>query len=65
VERAALQGFSPGGNIMIHGIKNRLAWLGRFHRFIDWTDGGGAVTNAEIDQLWDLVPVGTVIELRP
>ncbi len=47
---------------MIHGIKNRLAWLGRFHRFIDWTDGCVALTNAERDQIGELVPVGTVIE---
>lgn len=64
-QRAASGGFSVGGDIMIHGIKNRLGWLGRFHQLIDWTDGCIAVTNAEMDQLWDLVPIGTPIEIRP
>jgi hypothetical protein len=64
-QRAALGGFSPAGDLMIHGIKNRLGWLGRLHRFIDWTDGCVAVTSAEMDQIWDLVPIGTPIEIRP
>jgi murein L,D-transpeptidase YafK len=64
-QRAAVGGFSPGGDIMIHGIKNRLGWIGRFHRLIDWTDGCVAVTNAEMDQIWDLVPTGTPVEIRP
>jgi murein L,D-transpeptidase YafK len=64
-QSAAAGGFSPGGDIMIHGIKNRLGWIGRFHRLIDWTDGCVAVTNAEMDQIWDLVPIGTPVEIRP
>ena len=64
-QRAARAGVDPGGEIMVHGIKNRLGWLGRFHRLADWTDGCIALTNAEMDQFWNLVAEGTPIEIRP
>ena len=31
----------------------------------DWTDGCIALSNAEIEELWQLVPDGTVIDIRP
>ena len=64
-QRAARDGVQAGGNIMVHGIKNGLGWLGRFHRLLDWTDGCIALTNAEMDQFVKLVPEGTPIEIRP
>ncbi len=63
--RAAKLGVSPGGAIMIHGIKNGLGWLGATHRTVDWTAGCIAVTDDEIDEVWNLVPVGTPVEIRP
>jgi len=64
-ERARRLGVSPGGNIMIHGITNGLGWVGVNHRLSDWTDGCIAVTNAEIEEIWSLVPDGTPVEIRP
>jgi len=64
-ERARKLGVSPGGDIMIHGITNGLGWLGSMHRIIDWTDGCIAVTDAEMDEIWLLVPDGTPVEIRP
>ena len=64
-ERAARLGVSPGGAIMIHGLPNGLDWLGASHRMYDWTLGCVAVTGAEIDEIWQLVPVGTPVEIRP
>ena len=58
-------GVDPGGDIMIHGVTNGLGWLGSMHRVIDWTDGCIAVTDAEMDEIWSLVPDGTPIEIRP
>jgi murein L,D-transpeptidase YafK len=58
-------GVSPGGDIMIHGLPDRYAYLGALHRNYDWTDGCIAVTNAEIEEIWKLVPVGTEVEIRP
>ncbi len=58
-------GVSPGGGIMIHGIKNGLGWLGGLHRLFDWTKGCIAVTDREIEEIDKLVPNGTVVEIRP
>jgi murein L,D-transpeptidase YafK len=62
---AGRQDLQPGGDIMIHGLQNGLSWIGRFHRFVDWTDACIAVTNPEMDQIWRAVPDGTPIEIRP
>ena len=64
-QRAREAGFAPGGDIMIHGLHHQLGWIGRFQRWVDWTDGCIAVTNEEIDEIWPLVPAGTVIEIKP
>lgn len=64
-QAAKLAGVDPGGEIFIHGIRNGLGWLGRAHRLVDWTAGCIAVTNDEIEEIWNLVPNGTVIEIRP
>jgi murein L,D-transpeptidase YafK len=58
--RAAPYGISPGGNIRIHGTPRE---SGRF--LGDWTDGCIAVSNAAMREIWDLVDVGTPIEIRP
>lgn len=65
VARSKAEQKNPGGNIMIHGLKNGWGWLGRCHRWWDWTAGCVAVTNAEMDLLWDAVADGTPVELRP
>lgn len=62
--RAAEAGVSPGGDIMIHGLPNRLAWVGRLHRVADWTAGCIAVTNPEIEEIYRAVPDGTPVETR-
>jgi len=49
---------------MIHGIRNGLGWLGPLHRKLDWTRGCIAVTDPEIEEIWKLVPDGTLIEIR-
>ncbi len=65
IDRARRAGVRPGGDIMIHGIRNGLGWLGALHRMMDWTQGCVAVTNREIEEIWSAVPDGTPIELRP
>lgn len=64
-KRAAQAGVSPGGDIMVHGLPNGFGWLGATHREKDWTDGCVAVTDKEMDEIWDLVRDGTPIEIRP
>ena len=56
---------SPGGAVMIHGLPNGKGWIGAGHRLYDWTLGCIAVTDAEIDEIWEMVPVGTPVEIRP
>jgi len=65
IANATAIGVSPGGDIMIHGIKNGLGWIGRAHRLFDWTRGCIAVTNAEIEELWRAVPDGSPIKIVP
>ncbi len=59
---AAQYGRSAGGNIFIHGQPNgyRGNTISR-----DWTDGCIALSNAEIRELWQLVPDGTPIRIQP
>lgn len=63
--RARVMGVAPGGDIMIHGIKNGFAWVGDAHAEVDWTRGCIAVTDEEIEEIERLVPDGTVVEIRP
>jgi len=65
VAAAKAQGVSPGGLIMIHGIKKGLGLVGRLHTLIDWTNGCVAVTNLEIEEIWRAVPDGTPILIEP
>jgi murein L,D-transpeptidase YafK len=60
---AAALGYSPGGAIFIHGQPNDWPKSGRVPG--DWTDGCIAVTNAEMDLLWQAVPDGAVIDILP
>ena len=63
--RARADGNLPGGEIMIHGMRNGGGWLGRLHLIYDWTDGCIAVTDPEMDELYRIVPDGTPIVIRP
>ncbi|PKN12230.1 MAG: peptidase [Deltaproteobacteria bacterium HGW-Deltaproteobacteria-4] len=64
-KRAKQLGVSPGGDIMIHGIKNGFSWVGDLHTGVDWTKGCIAVTDEEIEEIDRLVPNGTIVEIRP
>jgi L,D-peptidoglycan transpeptidase YkuD (ErfK/YbiS/YcfS/YnhG family) len=63
--RIAERGVSAGFDIMIHGIRNGLGWMGAFHRWKDWTVGCIALTDEEIEELCRVTPDGTTIEMRP
>ena|ERR1051325_910689 len=56
-ERARSLGVDPGGDIMIHG--------GRERHEADSTRGCIAVTDVEIEEIWNLVPDGTAVEINP
>lgn len=65
VARARALGVSPGGDVMVHGLPNGQGDVGMFHRSYDWTNGCVAVTDEEMDEIWEAVPVGTPIRILP
>ncbi len=62
--KARQLGVSPGGNIMIHGFPDGLEMDGITEQ-LDWTKGCIAVANSAIEEIWQLVPNGTPIEILP
>ncbi|MCB2145399.1 MAG: L,D-transpeptidase family protein [Deltaproteobacteria bacterium] len=63
--RARERGVCTGGDIMIHGIKNGFSPVGASHAESDWTQGCIAVTNQEMEEIYKLVPNGTLVEITP
>lgn len=65
IAKAKAGGVNPGGSIMIHGQKNGLGWLSFASQHFDWTNGCIALTNSEIDVMWEIVKVDTIVEILP
>jgi murein L,D-transpeptidase YafK len=63
-ERARKLGVDPGGDVMIHGLPPGYDWIKAGTQLADWTYGCIGLTNAEMDEVWRLVPNGTPIEIR-
>jgi murein L,D-transpeptidase YafK len=58
-------GLNPGGNIMIHGLAPHLSAKDKWHAMKDWTLGCIAVTNHEIEEIFNFADVGTKVEILP
>ena len=65
IRRAKELGVSPGGDIMIHGLKNGFSLVGASHAEVDWTNGCIAVTNQEMEEIYKFVPIGTTVVIKP
>ena len=63
-QKAQQLGVAPGGDIMIHGLPNGRRKVGKDHRISDWTNGCIALTDEEMDEIWNAVPVGTPVEIK-
>lgn len=63
--RAEALGFSPGGDIMIHGLPNDAGKWAFAFKGLDWTDGCIAVSDKAMDQIWKKVAPGTPITIEP
>lgn len=63
--QAQKRGVRAGGDIFLHGIGKKWGFLGASHALHDWTLGCVAVTNEEMDEIWDMVPNGTPIIIKP
>ncbi len=64
-ERAAAMGRKPGGMIMLHGTPIDDEYPEWFFHTLNWTEGCIALTNRDMQEVWDLVPDNTLIEIRP
>jgi murein L,D-transpeptidase YafK len=62
---ARMSGAPTGGDIKIHGLQNGLGFIGRLHTVADWTAGCIALTNSEIDDLYEHVSIGISVEIKP
>jgi murein L,D-transpeptidase YafK len=65
LRRAAREGVSPGGQIMIHGLPNRPSKPLDYYLTRDWTDGCIAVSNADMVDIWLMTPTNTPIQILP
>ena len=64
--RTAMQlGVNPGGDIMIHGQTNGWSWASPITGFFNWTDGCIALSDTDMQQVWESVDTGTPIEIFP
>ncbi|MCB9945355.1 MAG: L,D-transpeptidase family protein [Geminicoccaceae bacterium] len=65
IQEARSLGRPAGGSIMLHGLPEELQHWGAEHYLFNWTEGCIAVTNEEMDVIWNSVRPGTPIEIRP
>lgn len=63
--RARREGVAPGGMIMLHGTPHDTEFPESFFHGLDWTDGCIALSNVDMQEVWNLVDDGTLIEIRP
>lgn len=62
---AKLHNINPGKQVMIHGQKNGLGWLEFITQKFDWTNGCIALSDNDMNELWNLIEVDTKIEIFP
>jgi murein L,D-transpeptidase YafK len=65
IRRARTRHWDTGGSIMIHGLPNVLKHDQEYYESHDWTDGCVAVSNADIMEIWMLVPDDVPIDILP
>lgn len=64
LRQAARSGVNAGSDIMVHGIRNGLGFVGRAQRSYDWTAGCIAVTDPEMAEIFRVTQKGATIEIR-
>ena len=62
---AKAKGVNTGGYIMIHGQDPESKLNPKERQKYNWTNGCIAVTNKEMDELWQAIDPGTPIEIWP
>ena len=64
-KEARKRGVDPGGDIMIHGQKNGYGRLSFLVQRFNWTNGCIALSDRDMDTVWDAIKPGTPIEIKP
>lgn len=65
IASARRRGVSPGGAVMIHGQRNGFAWAAPVMQDFNWTRGCIALSNEDMETVWQSVRPGTPIEIVP
>jgi murein L,D-transpeptidase YafK len=65
LKRARSHHWDTGGSIMIHGLPNYLKHEPEYYEKHDWTDGCIAVSNADMTEIWMLIPDDVPIDILP
>lgn len=65
IARARKLDVDPGGDIMVHGQKNGLGWVSFISQRFNWSRGCIALSNKDIDAMWEAVDGGTPIDILP
>lgn len=65
LKRAEEIGQPAGSMIMLHGTPNDEEYPEWFFNTLDWTEGCIALTNPDMEEVWETVEDGTLIEIRP
>jgi murein L,D-transpeptidase YafK len=65
LKRARAHHWDTGGSIMIHGLPNYLKHEPEYYGNHDWTDGCIAVSNADMTEIWMLIPDDVPIDILP
>ncbi len=65
IRHSRAKGAAAGGEIMIHGLPEGFVDLGMDQSARNWTKGCVAVSNEEMDEIWELVVDGTPVEIKP
>jgi len=63
--RARREGVPAGGDIMVHGQPNGYGAYSATTQQTDWTDGCIALTDEDMQVVWDRVPIPTPIDILP
>jgi murein L,D-transpeptidase YafK len=65
LKRARAHHWDTGGSIMIHGLPNWLKHQPEYYERNDWTDGCIALSNADMTEIWMLIPDDVPIDILP
>ena len=65
LKRASALHLSAGGDIYIHGEPNRPTKPDSYYKTRDWTNGCIALSDEDLQDLWDLTAGQTAVEIVP